>query len=218
MYTEPDAPDRLAAKLASITDLEARTEAWFKQLTAFETPHKHYFDFGCGLAGLAAGLLFSARALSGCLRAQPNQRPRVFRLAWMLSYFVPLAVDLWGYPLRFLRGDFPPWSDSLSDFISFDLVLTIISWFFTSMLLTLFLSRREFPPALRLIRPAGGLGWLRLGVLLSWQGLMLGEVFLDVVSGYPGRVVGCMLRINLLAIVIAAARRLPPPALPADAT
>ena len=217
MYTAPDAPDRLAARLAGIADLDTRTLDWITQLPAFETPRKHYFDFGCGLAGFAAGLLFSARALAEYLSAMPRQRPRVFRLAWMLSFLLPLAGDLWGYPLRYLRGDFPPWNDSLADFLSFDLVRMTFLWFLTSMMLTLFLHRREFPPALRLIRPADAFGWFRLGILLAWQGLLLGWVLLNVVVGDAGQVAGAMIQISLLALVIAAARRLPPPPLPAAA-
>jgi hypothetical protein len=217
LYVAPDAPERLAAKLAGIKDPQEQMDAWNAQLPAFETPRKRYFDLGCGLAGFAAGLMFSARALADCLRAPGSRRHFNFRLGWMLSFLVPFAVDLWLFPLRYLRGDFPPWNDSISDFLTLDLVFTLTGWLLSSMLVTLFLGRRELPATLRWIRPTGTGEWLRLGFLLGWLGLLAGLVFWHVVYGDAGRVAGAMLQIVLLLVLIAAARRSAPAPQPAEA-
>jgi len=211
LYIAPDAPERLAAQLASIKDPQEQMEAWNKQLQTFETPRKLYFNLGCGLAGLAAGLLFSTRALRDCLRAHGALRHFNFRLGWMLSFAMPVAVDLWLLPLRYLRGDYPPWNDSIADFFTFDMIVTLASWMLSSMIITLFLGRRELPSVLRFIRPDGAGEWVRLGLLLGWVGLLMGLVVVHLINGDAGHVAGTMLKVVLLLVLISAARRTPPP-------
>jgi hypothetical protein len=226
VYTDPKAWDRLAdkwdppvgkspasnampdAREADARESDRAIDGWYDEIGTIETPHKRWFDLGCGLVGSGIGLLLALGVSARLRRAPPDRRRRLFWRVWALAFSVPVLGDIWFYTVRAFRGDYPSWADRFIFGWFQGAFNCVVGWILASLLLLLLLARRDLPETLDFVRPRGPVGWVRFGILLLWQFLLFEFVFEAIYPfGDPGLAAGATLQSALLLQVMAAPSR-----------
>ncbi len=203
VYTDEEAPGRLALKLADLPR-EKRSSAWYAQLRAFETPHNSLSDLGRGLIAAGVGLGFATAFISFYNRHGRMRSAWCVFSFWLILWAVRVPLSLWYYGLRAKRFEYPTWGDSIAIPVVSETVTWAIGAIVSGILLALLLIRHPLPEGFELRRPTTVWGWIRTAILGLWLAVNAVCAYEGVVDGNEGMTMTSIASGGILLLFLAA--------------
>jgi hypothetical protein len=201
VYTDPNAPFRISEELSD-KPREERFREWYARLSAYETGHKKFSDYGRGLLAAAIGLAATGGLVVLYQRNACMRRRRVIFGVWLGLWALRIPFSFWYYHVRQERFDYPTWGDSTAIPVAQESLVWMVCALLSSTLLWLSLGRRRLAERVHFILPRSASSWFRSALLSIWLLILAFCIVPGVADGDEGTVFSCLVASAIIVIVL----------------